>query len=327
MALLKNILTKSLKFSILNQITIPATSSQIRQNSTDHQTRITGQREAAIATRRKTLRHFRQEDITQFAVKKIERLPTYSLNGRWPPNEQQLIQTAEWLHKNIPVRVAHIIYRFRRLPFEIGCNEHIQEAHEQYIKSFNRLREIQTIRERTERETWKNVLELTELLDTLLLDHQKVLPLLVTGFRETAKKFDKNSIMSKADIEVVSAETREHPHQKSQRFLDTILKERLCIRLLCDHHVKVLKRYQKEQAEGESNSKNSENGKNGKNGKNGQNGKNGKNGENGQNNQNHQSNNQTWTPNGQKIKKKINTSAFSTDSSTPANSSNKFTPN
>jgi len=229
MSLLKNLLTKANYQNSIRKQIVAVTQAQ---NSTDHPTRISGQREAAIATRRKTLRHFRQEDVTQFAVKKIERLPTYALNGRWPPNEQQLIQTAEWLHKNIPVRVAHIIYRFRRLPFEIGCNEHIQEAHEQYIKSFNRLREIQTIRERTERETWKNVLELTELLDTLLLDHQKVLPLLVTGFRETAKKFDKNSIMSKADVEVVSAETREHPHQKSQRFLDTILKERLCIRLL-----------------------------------------------------------------------------------------------
>lgn len=208
-------------------------------------TRISSSKEAAIATRRKTLRHFRQEDVTQFAVKKIERLETYKLIGRWPPNEQQLIQTADWLHKNIPIRVAHIIYRFRRLPFEIGCNEHVQEAHEQYISSFTKLRTIKTIKERSPRDTWNNVLELTDLLDTLLLDHQKVLPLLVTGFRETAVKFNDD-----ASPDVVSQESRENPHQKANRFLDTILKERLCIRLLCDHHVKVLKRYQNEQNAG-----------------------------------------------------------------------------
>ena len=90
------------------------------------------------------------------------------------------------------------------------------------------------------------MIELTNLLDTLLLDHQKVLPLLVTGFRETAVKFQNID----PSPEVVSKESRENPHQKAKRFLDTILKERLCIRLLCDHHVKVLRRYEKEQSAG-----------------------------------------------------------------------------
>ena len=107
MSLLKNLTVKNFQKINTNSSSVRFFDSYNHPDISPQAIKISSSREAAIATRRKTLRHFRQEDVTQFAVKKIERLETYKLIGRWPPNENQLVQTADWLHKNIPIRVAH----------------------------------------------------------------------------------------------------------------------------------------------------------------------------------------------------------------------------
>lgn len=180
-------------------------------------------REDRRRERRKVLSHFRQANIRILSEKEIQPIPSYNLVGRWPIRRAQLVESAIWLNKNIPVRIAHMIYGFRRLPFIIGCNEQIQEAHERYITSLDQLMSINSVEDPlSEDRTWENVQEYTKLLDELLVDHQKILPLMIQGFRDIHGYRDDN---------------------KAHNFLDNILVERLRIRLLCDHHVKILQQY------------------------------------------------------------------------------------
>jgi len=178
-------------------------------------------REDKRRERRRVLSHFRQPNVRILSERETILIPSYNLVGRWPIRRKQLIESAIWLNLNIPIRVAQMIYGFRRLPFIVGCNEQIQEAHERYLTSLEQLN-FNVKDPLSEERTWENVISYTKLLDELLSDHQKILPLMINGFRDIHGYRDDS---------------------KAHLFLDTILQERLRIRLLCDHHVKVLQQY------------------------------------------------------------------------------------
>jgi len=177
--------------------------------------------------RRRVLNHFTQKDIQHAATEEIKRIPTYNLVKRWPITREQVSKSCYWLQRNIPVRLAHMITRFRILPFLVGCNEDIREVHELYIESFNRLQRSKKLdlKSKDSAETWQNLMEYTGLLEKLLMDHDKVLPLLVAGF--TANDSDGF-----------------RDDKKAKDFMDFIISERVAIRLLCDHQVRVTRQLQ-----------------------------------------------------------------------------------
>lgn len=53
-----------------------------------------------------------------------------------------IFKSAQYLHKELPVRVAHRIASFRSLPFIVGSNPTILSIHETYIRSFYMLTEF-----------------------------------------------------------------------------------------------------------------------------------------------------------------------------------------
>lgn len=53
-----------------------------------------------------------------------------------------IYKSAQYLHKELPVRVAHRIASFRSLPFIVGSNPTILSIHETYIRSFYMLTEF-----------------------------------------------------------------------------------------------------------------------------------------------------------------------------------------
>lgn len=161
---------------------------------------------------RSVVSFFNQSAIDSAAIKPSVRLtPATLLYTGKSPDGKYLLRSAQYLHKELPVRVAHRIAEFRGLPFIVGCNPTILHVHELYIRSFFLLSEFPQIDSLATEQRY------SRLVRNLLDDHKDVVTHLAEGFRESRKH--------------IKDETLIH------RFLDRILTSRLGIRMLAEHHL------------------------------------------------------------------------------------------
>lgn len=81
--------------------------------------------------------------IDTFAKRKSVRLtPATILYTGTSCEDAHILKSASFLRKELPVRVAHWVNRFRSLPFIVGCNPIILGVHELYIRTFYLLTEF-----------------------------------------------------------------------------------------------------------------------------------------------------------------------------------------
>ncbi|XP_018430909.1 PREDICTED: 3-methyl-2-oxobutanoate dehydrogenase [lipoamide] kinase, mitochondrial [Nanorana parkeri] len=163
--------------------------------------------------RSKTVTSFyNQSSIDQASVKPSVRLtPTTMLYSGRSQDGSHILKSARYLHKELPVRIAHRIKGFRNLPFIIGCNPTILHVHELYIRAFQKLSEFPPI---TDNEVES---QYCKLLRQLLDDHKDVVTLLAEGLRESRKHIQDEKVI--------------------RSFLDNTLTSRLGIRMLATHHL------------------------------------------------------------------------------------------
>ena len=83
-----------------------------------------------------------------------------------------------YLHKELPIRIAHRIAGIRSLPFIVGCNPTILAVHELYIRAFHILNDFPEIQTPEDEEKFCTVLK--QLLD----DHKDVVSSLAAGVKE-----------------------------------------------------------------------------------------------------------------------------------------------
>jgi len=121
------------------------------------------------------------------------------------------LRSAQYLHKELPIRVSHRIVNFRSLPFIIGCNPTILSVHELYIRAFHILNDFPDI------QTYQDVEKYDAVLRTLMDDHKEVVSRLAQGFKESRKHVTDDSVVA--------------------AFLDRTLTSRLGIRMLVNHHL------------------------------------------------------------------------------------------
>ncbi|XP_041092631.1 3-methyl-2-oxobutanoate dehydrogenase [lipoamide] kinase, mitochondrial-like [Polyodon spathula] len=163
--------------------------------------------------RSKTVTSFYNQSAIDIASSKLSvRLtPITMLYSGKSPDGSHILKSARYLHKELPVRVAHRIKSFRSLPFIIGCNPTILQVHELYIRAFQKLSEFPYIKDSEVEEKY------CKLLRQLLDDHKDVVTQLAEGFRECRKHVQEESVLS--------------------QFLDKTLTSRLGIRMLATHHL------------------------------------------------------------------------------------------
>ncbi|XP_050411184.1 3-methyl-2-oxobutanoate dehydrogenase [lipoamide] kinase, mitochondrial [Patella vulgata] len=153
-----------------------------------------------------------QSAIDQAANKPSVRLtPAAILYSGKSNDDSHILRSAQYLHKELPVRIAHRIAGFRGLPFIIGCNPTILQVHELYIRAFHILSEFPPVVDLGIEK------DFSDTLRSLLDDHKDVVTLLAEGFGECRRHInDENLIKS---------------------FLDKTLTSRLGIRMLAEHHL------------------------------------------------------------------------------------------
>ncbi|XP_022085742.1 3-methyl-2-oxobutanoate dehydrogenase [lipoamide] kinase, mitochondrial-like [Acanthaster planci] len=155
---------------------------------------------------------YNQTAIDAAATKPSVRLtPATLLYTGKSPDGNHLLRSAQYLHKELPVRVAHRIAEFRGLPFIVGCNPTILQVHELYIRAFHMLSEFPQV---TDRDT---ELRYCRLVKGLLDDHKDIVTHLAEGFRESKKHIKDENLI--------------------HHFLNRTLTSRLGIRMLAEHHL------------------------------------------------------------------------------------------
>ena len=100
------------------------------------------------------------------------------------------LRSAQYLHRELPIRVAHRIAGFRSLPFILGCNPTILAVHELYIRAFHILNDFPELL------SLADVTKYSQVLKTLLDDHKDVMSSLAEGFRECRKHVEDEAVVA-----------------------------------------------------------------------------------------------------------------------------------
>ncbi|XP_002736817.1 branched-chain alpha-ketoacid dehydrogenase kinase-like [Saccoglossus kowalevskii] len=155
---------------------------------------------------------YNQPAIDAAADKPAVRLsPTTLLYSGKSPDGNHILRSAQYLHKELPVRVAHRIVAFRGLPFIVGCNPTILQVHELYIRAFHLTSEFPPIRDFEDEQKY------SQMVRGLLDDHKDVVTMLAEGFKESRRHIKDEQLV--------------------RRFLDNTLTSRLALRMLAEHHL------------------------------------------------------------------------------------------
>lgn len=157
--------------------------------------------------------YYNQTTIDQAAAKPSVRLTpaTIMYSSRQLDSKHTALRSAQYLHHELPVRLAHRIAGFRSLPFIVGCNPTLLAVHELYIRAFHILNDFPDIL------SLEDVSKYSSVLKHLMEDHKDVVQSLAQGFKESRKHL--------ADERIVAA------------FLDRTICGRLGIRMLVTHHL------------------------------------------------------------------------------------------
>ncbi|XP_037514669.1 3-methyl-2-oxobutanoate dehydrogenase [lipoamide] kinase, mitochondrial isoform X3 [Rhipicephalus sanguineus] len=159
---------------------------------------------------------YNQSAIDVAAAKPSVRLtPTTILYSGKSPDGSHLLRSAQYLHKELPVRIAHRIAGFRNLPFIVGCNPTILAVHELYTQTFYLLTEIPPVTD------FDSESRYSETVQQVLDDHKDVVTQLAAGFKECRKHIKQDELV--------------------KTFLDRTLTSRLGMRMLAEHHIALRK--------------------------------------------------------------------------------------
>jgi len=156
--------------------------------------------------------YYNQQAVDRAAAKPSVRLtPATIMYADNNSSNIGIMRSAQYLHQELPIRIAHRVAAIRNLPFIVGCNPEILAVHELYIRAFTILSQIPAIVTKADEERY------SQILRELLEDHKDVVSNLAKGFKEARKHIK--------DEEVI------------RRYLDKNLTSRLGIRMLATHHL------------------------------------------------------------------------------------------
>jgi pyruvate dehydrogenase kinase 2/3/4 len=91
------------------------------------------------------------------------------------PIERQLILSAQFLHNELPVRLAHRVAELENLPYGLSAKPHVLKVRDWYVESFKELRGFPKIRDAADEQHF------TGLLKHIYTRHRNVVPVMAMG--------------------------------------------------------------------------------------------------------------------------------------------------
>ncbi|KXN73972.1 alpha-ketoacid dehydrogenase kinase [Conidiobolus coronatus NRRL 28638] len=103
-------------------------------------------------------------------------------------SQEKILTSANYVRRELPIRLARRIRDFQNLPFIIGTNPHIENVYKLYWKAFNEIKKVRQI------DNLESNKEFCLQLGELLNEHTSVIPELSLGMAESARYLKKRDI-------------------------------------------------------------------------------------------------------------------------------------
>lgn len=133
------------------------------------------------------------------------------------PTEKNLLLSAQFLHKELPIRIARRAIELESLPFGLSQKPAVLKVRDWYLDSFRDLRSFPEIKDSNDELTF------TQMIKMIKVRHNNVVPAMALGVQQLKK--DLNPKVVPRDLEEI--------HQ----FLDRFYMSRIGIRMLIGQHV------------------------------------------------------------------------------------------
>lgn len=133
------------------------------------------------------------------------------------PTKKNLLVSAQFLHKELPVRLAHRVIELENLPYGLSEKPPVLKVRDWYVDSFRDLRDFPDIADSEEE------IKFTDLIQRVKMRHNDVMPTMAMGIQELKEDLGKK----------VGLNEIPEIHQ----FLDRFYMSRIGIRMLIGQHV------------------------------------------------------------------------------------------
>lgn len=158
------------------------------------------------------------DDIFASALKKQTGVSLkYMLDFGSKPIERQLILSAQFLHNELPVRLAHRVAELENLPYGLSARPHVVKVRDWYVESFKDLRSFPKVKDASDE------VQFTRLLAHIYRRHKNVVPVMAMGVAELKRELA--ATIGLNDLPDI--------HQ----FLDGFYLSRIGIRMLIGQHI------------------------------------------------------------------------------------------
>ncbi|KAH7438493.1 hypothetical protein KP509_04G017200 [Ceratopteris richardii] len=141
----------------------------------------------------------------------------YMMNFGSFPTKKNLLMSAQFLHKELPVRLAHRVIELENLPYGLSEKSNVLKVRDWYVDSFRDLRSFPEIVDN------EDELKFTDLIQKVKIRHNDVMPTMAVGIQEL-----KQDLGQKVGL-------NELP--EIHQFLDRFYMSRIGIRMLIGQHV------------------------------------------------------------------------------------------
>lgn len=135
------------------------------------------------------------------------------------PIERQMLVSAQFLHKELPVRLAHRVVEVDNLPLGLCTKPPVAKVRDWYIESFRELREFPEVKDMNDEA------KLTDLLRKIKTRHNNVVPMMALGVNMLKKELNAEDEEGLGKLPEI--------HQ----FLDGFYMSRIGIRMLIGQHI------------------------------------------------------------------------------------------
>ncbi|CAL9207117.1 unnamed protein product [Musa hybrid cultivar] len=132
------------------------------------------------------------------------------------PTEKNLLLSAQFLHKELPVRIARRAIELESLPFGLSQKPAVLKVRDWYLESFREIRSFPDVKDSNDE------LAFTQMIKMIKVRHNNVVPAMALGVQQL-----------KRDINCKVVSELEEIH----RFLDRFYMSRIGIRMLIGQHV------------------------------------------------------------------------------------------
>ncbi|KAJ8623550.1 hypothetical protein MRB53_032079 [Persea americana] len=133
------------------------------------------------------------------------------------PKDKNLMIAAQFLHKELPIRIARRALELESLPYGLSETSAVLKVRDWYLDSFRDVRLFPEIRDSNDE------LAFTEMIKMIRLRHNHVVPTMALGVQQLKKDWGPNASLEELD--------------EIHRFLDRFYLSRIGIRMLIGQHV------------------------------------------------------------------------------------------